>query len=241
MNSFFVAGSWQIGDEIVLGTTQAHQIYQMLHLRPQQNIILLDNRGLAYQMSLTHIHKREVRGRVTALFPASGEPTTHLTLYQGLLKADKFEWVLQKGTEVGVSRFVPVVTERTVVTEVSPNKQARWERILTEAAEQAGRGRVPELLAPLSFREALNSIPPTTLALIPWENETHTTLTAAATRAISTIALFIGPEGGWSASEIEAGRVGGCIPITLGRRILRAETAAVVAAALVLYQQGDMQ
>ncbi len=240
MHRFFVTGPWKTGDEVVLADDQAHQISQVLRLRPQTLITLLDNNGWAYTVVLTEVNKRVVRGRVTDRTPASGEPATYLTLYVGLLKADKFEWVLQKGTEIGVSCFVPLLTERSVVQTVSPTKQARWERILTEAAEQSGRGRIPQLRAPVPFSAALSALPPDTLALIPYEQEKTTTLRRVALSPPRPLALFIGPEGGWSEHEIALAQQHDAIPITLGPRILRAETAAVVAAALVLYELGEM-
>lgn len=241
MHRFFVPGSWQISDEVVLEEAQAHQISQVLRLRPQTLITLLDNMGWAYTVTLTEVNKRQVRGRVTERTPAMGEPTTHLTLYQGLLKADKFEWVLQKGTEIGVACFVPLITERSVVQEVSANKLTRWQRILTEAAEQSGRGRVPQLLSAIPFASALTSLSPDTLALIPYEQEKVTSLRTSLAAPLShSLALFIGPEGGWSEAEIRLAQTHGVIAITLGPRILRAETAAVVAAALALYERGEL-
>lgn len=242
MHRFFMAGLWQVGEEVVLAEAQAHQISQVLRLRPPAIITLLDNQGWAYTVALHEVNKRGVRGRVVERTPAPGEPSTHLTLYQGLLKTDKFEWVLQKGTEIGVARFVPLITVRTVVHKVSLNKMARWERIVTEAAEQSGRGRIPELLPPIPLSSALATLPPDTLALIPYEQEK--TISLQATLAASPphpVALFIGPEGGWGEDEIRLAQTHQVQPITLGPRILRAETAAVVAAALVFYQLGEMK
>ena len=242
MHRFFVTGSWQVGDEVVLAEAQAHQISQVLRLRPQTPLVLLDNAGWAYEVALLQVDKRQVRGRVVSRTPAPGEPATQLTLYQALLKADKFEWVLQKGTELGVARFVPLLSERSVVQEVSQNKLARWERIITEAAEQSGRGRIPQLLPPTSFTDALTTLPPHTLALIPYEQEKTTSLKAfLATSPPRPLALFIGSEGGWSEAEVTLAKRHGLTAVTLGPRILRADTAAVVAAALVLHELGEME
>lgn len=242
MHRFFVSGSWQVGDEVVLDEAQAHQISQVLRLRPQTPLVLLDNAGWAYEVALLQVDKRQVRGRVVSRTPAPGEPTTQLTLYQALLKADKFEWVLQKGTELGVARFVPLLSERSVVQEVSQNKLARWERIITEAAEQSGRGRVPPLISPTPFAEAVTQLPPDTLALIPYEQEKATPLkTPLAALSRCPVTLFIGAEGGWSEAEVALAKRHGVQAVTLGPRILRAETAAVVAAALVLHELGEME
>ena len=242
MHRFFVTGSWQLGDELVLAEAQAHQISQVLRLRPQTPLVLLDNAGWAYEVALLQVDKRQVRGRVVSRTPAPGEPTSQLTLYQALLKADKFEWVLQKGTELGVTRFVPVLSERSVVQEVSQNKLSRWERIITEAAEQSGRGRIPTLVPPTPFAEAVTQLPSDTLALIPYEQEKTTPLkTPLAASPARPVAMFIGAEGGWSNAEVALAKRHGLTTVTLGPRILRAETAAVVAAALVLHELGEME
>lgn len=155
--------------------------------------------------------------------------------------------MLQKGTEVGVSAFVPVITQRSLVRNAksAANKRERWERIITEAAEQSGRGRLPRLHEPLLFAEALARAASSDCTLIPWEKATAGTLRAALRKLPDDlrqpiIALFIGPEGGYSEEEIDQATTAGAIPVTLGRRILRTETAAVVAAAVVLYELGDM-
>ena len=181
----------------------------------------------------------------------------------------KFEWVLQKGTEIGVAAFVPVITRRSLVRDagdVGENKLERWRRIIKEAAEQSGRGKLPTIgpAVPLAValsglfsppeQEGSGSLPlrgrvrekefvtPATRALIAWEGEPERTLRQALgeTKGLTDVALFIGPEGGYEAAEVEAAAAHRAIPITLGRRVLRTETAAVVGAALVLYELGEM-
>jgi 16S rRNA (uracil1498-N3)-methyltransferase len=176
------------------------------------------------------------------------EPALQLTLCQCLLKSDHFEWVLQKGTELGVSKFVPVISERTVITspeDVKGRKLERWRRVIAEAAEQSGRGRLPVLGEVVKLQAAFNGVDPHSLNLIPWEEQKEQGLGSLLRRKLkqgqtSPVNLFIGPEGGFSRDEIQAAESRGMIPVTLGKRILRAETAAITAAALVLSAAGDL-
>jgi 16S rRNA (uracil1498-N3)-methyltransferase len=243
MNRFFVSESDFIGDNIVLGKRQAHQIRNVLRMNKGDRIIVLDNTGYEYEVVLAEIKKDRVLGRIEQKRPAAGEPQVRLTLYQSLLSRDKFELVLQKCTEVGVSRFVPVITQRSLVRDadtVTPNKLARWQRIITEAAEQSHRGRIPELAEPLNFADSLSGLAEFDLAFIASPDEHNTTLRKALHRSNKnkpqTIALFVGPEGGFTDQEIKLVCDAGATPVSLGPRILRTETAAVVTAALVLYE-----
>jgi 16S rRNA (uracil1498-N3)-methyltransferase len=239
MHRFFVPPQWIHGSTVLLGEPTAHQIRNVLRMRPGAVIVVLDNQGWEYEVELAEIEKNQARGQVIEKRPAAGEPTVQVTLYQCLLKKDNFEWVLQKGTEIGVSRFVPVISQRTVAADgerVKSSKLARWERIITEAAEQSHRGRLPVLEEPVSFEQALAGAARSDLALIPWEKESSQTLRAVLRDAVAHVVLFIGSEGGFADDEITLARQHGVIPVTLGPRILRAETAAIAAALLVLYE-----
>jgi 16S rRNA (uracil1498-N3)-methyltransferase len=153
---------------------------------------------------------------------------------------------LQKGTEIGVSRFVPVIARRTLVRDadvVTSERLTRWERIIAEAAEQSGRGRLPELAEPLQFAVAVgDALATTQRVLIAWEEAGSGDLTAALAElpAGARVALFVGPEGGYEAAEVDLAQSQGARSITLGPRILRTETAALVGPALVLNMLGDM-
>lgn len=240
MHRFFISPQQIVEGQVSLGGDQARQIAQVLRMRPGEEVVVLDNAGWAYRLRLTAVTPQQVRGQILERQAAGGEPAVQLTLYMGLMKRDKFEWVLQKGTEVGVSAFVPVVTQRSLVqdTEMKPNKRQRWQKIVTEAAEQAGRGRLPRLHDPARLAPALQAVT-AEVALMPWEGETAVTLRQALPAPKPhSVALFIGPEGGFDAAEVEMARGCGLQPVTLGERILRAETAAIVASALVLYELG---
>ncbi|MCP4424105.1 MAG: 16S rRNA (uracil(1498)-N(3))-methyltransferase [Chloroflexi bacterium] len=237
MHRFFVTDIHD--NQIVFSPEQARQIDAVLRMEPGRRVMALDNAGWEYEVELVEVKRKRVTAVILAQRPAPNEPTNPITLYQSLLKRDNFEWVLQKGTEIGVARFVPLITERTVAR--PPKKPDRWRRILTEAAEQSRRGRIPELAEPTPLAQALADLPPHQTALISWENVAKTSLRDELVGASSlNVSLFIGPEGGFTAVEIEQAQKAGAIPITLGQRILRAETAAIVATAIVLHELGDM-
>ena len=236
MHRFFVT---DIHDNwVVFSAEQAHQISAVLRLQPGQRLIVLDDQGWEYEAELAAVDRKRTTAVLLNQRPAANEPTRQLTLYQSLLKRDNFEWVLQKGTELGVARFAPLITERTVARR--PKSEKRWQRILTEAAEQSRRGRIPELAAPVPLNQALAGLPPDATALIAWEAAEAGAVRVALSEKPAAVSLFIGPEGGFTAAEIDQARRCGVLPITLGRRILRAETAAVVAAALVLDELGEL-
>jgi len=201
--------------------------------------VLLDDTGWEYEAELTRLGREQVEARLVARAPARGEPAIRLHLYQGLLKANKFEAVLQKGTELGVASFTPVRCLRCVAGAPSPARHGRWRKIVQEAAEQSRRGRLPPVHPVLSLEEALATAPG--LRLLPWEGETVQGLRAALAAApVSEVSLFIGPEGGWAEAEVALAVAQGATPVGLGPRILRAETAGLVAAAAILYHCGEL-
>ncbi|MHC4387616.1 MAG: 16S rRNA (uracil(1498)-N(3))-methyltransferase [Planctomycetota bacterium] len=247
MQRFFISDENMQGENVVLRGQQVHQIRDVLRMRPGDSIIVLDNRGWEYEVVLNSVGKSEIRGQVKAKREASGEPTAQITLHQSLLKQDKFEWILQKCTEVGVRRFVPLITQRGVIRTpdaLSSKKLNRWRHIIIEAAEQSGRGLIPELAPPLDFEEAAVGLGSFDCSIIASPQTQGTGIQKALQggdkRAPSNVALLVGSEGGFTQEEMDSARTHGAIAISLGRRILRAETAAVVAASLVLYELGEM-
>ena len=247
MHRFFIPPDWIHGDHVLLGDEIAHQLRHVLRMRPGARIVVLDDRGMEYEVALVSVENKAARGDIVARRPATGEPSAQVTLYQALLKKDNFEWVLQKGTEIGVARFVPVITARTVAAGdegVSAAKRERWARIVREAAEQARRGALPVVDAPLTFADALDDISADGLTLIAWEEERATSLRAAVAplRVADAphVAVFVGPEGGFTPEEVSQAAGHGAVPVTLGARTLRAETAATAAALLVLYELGAL-
>jgi len=244
---FFIPPEWLTGDTVAITGPQAHQIARVLRMRPGDHLVVLDDSGWEFEAQLLAVQPELVRGEVVSRRAALGEPQTRITLYQGVLKSDRFEFVLQKGTELGIVEFVPLVTARTVALDrdAPGKKHGRWQAIVQEAAEQSRRGRKPALQAAMPFAQACEEVSRRAgLKLLPWEEESGLCLRNALRAAAGTggvVHLFVGPEGGFSREEVELARGHGLLPVTLGRRILRAETAGLVAAAAILYERGDLE
>lgn len=236
MHHFFVPPQALSDNTVILTDSYAHQLHTVLRMRAGEEIILLNNQGRAYRVRLENLSAKRVAGQIIEDFPAAGEPPIHITLYQCLLKRDNFEWVLQKGTELGIREFVPILSERTI-PEASPTKVQRWERILTEAAEQSRRGQIPLLQPTRSFSEALTAMQTADLAILAWEDEDSLTLKQVLEPAqhVQQIAVCIGAEGGFSPAEVALARQHGIHVVSLGARILRAETAAIFAASVLAH------
>lgn len=216
---------------------QSHQVRSVLRLRPGETVVVLDGSGQEMLVRLSDVGW-EVVGAIEERRPNQSEPAANLVLYQGLLKGAKLDLVLQKGTEIGVAAFVPVSTARSVPEGTSETKQMRYQVIVREAAEQSGRGTIPQVQSAISFRNALAAAEGT--LIVPWEQETAVHLQDVPLTKGETVSLFIGPEGGFTREEAEVARGSGAHLVTLGRRILRAETAAIVASALVLARLGEL-
>jgi 16S rRNA (uracil1498-N3)-methyltransferase len=243
-NRFFVSTSDFEGDRVRLSREQAHQVRHVLRLGPGDAIVVLDDRGAEYDVTLTTVSQKEAAGRVTGTRDAVGEPTIQVTLFQSLLIREKFEWVLQKATEIGVAQFVPVLTERGLVRtkQIDENKLDRWRRIVTEAAEQSHRGRIPKIEPAIPFGDVFSRYVGFDRFLIAAPSQTtplHDALLGIG-RKDPSIALMIGPEGGFTDGEVALACEKGAVAVGLGPRVLRTETAAVVASALVLYELGEM-
>ena len=220
------------------------QIVKVLRLGEGAEIELLDGRGNAFLAILMRGDAGELFGSIVAARAVNSEPRVQLTLYFGLTQREKLEWILQKGTEVGVAVFQPFISKRTLVRDEASarKKRARWEGILREAAEQSGRGRVPELRDPLNFAQALDYAGINQdLTLACWVHEKQKSLKDALTDTKpSRVGLFTGPEGGFAPQEVDELTRSGAQMISLGPRVLRMETAAILAPALVLYELGEM-
>ena len=239
MDRFFMPpAAFGPGDAVVLDA-YAHRLHAVLRLKAGARILLLDGSGDECVVELTEVGARRAAGRVLERRACASEPHLRLCLFQCTLKADKFEWVLQKGTELGVARFVPVVSARSVVRPAQAllPKYARWQAIVREAAEQSGRARLPAIAPPLEWDAALAA--GEGRLLLAWDQAGGAAPSApiAGERAAS---LLIGPEGGLEAGEVQAAQAAGWQVVTLGRRILRAETAAIAGIATVMAAAGEV-
>ncbi len=242
MRRFFVPPGLLTDREVNLPPELARRLATVLRLKRGDRLVLADGAGRDYEVELTAVSPRAATVAVVAERPSPPEPSLELVLYQSLIRPQRFELVLEKGTELGVSRFVPLLSSRAQVrTEGGSQRLRRWRRIVTEAAEQSGRGRVPAIDPPSLFEDAARSAPG--LRLMPWEGERsqglRSDLRSLGDRPLAA-SLFIGPEGGFAEDEVRLAREAGCVPISLGPRILRSETAGIVTAALVMHELGEM-
>jgi len=245
---FFVAPEVLATDDVLLANAQARRIGRVLRLKAGDSVLLFDGSGLEYEVSLESVGDREVRGRIVGKRPGRPEPRLLLVLYQSLIKGERFDWVLEKGTELGVSAFVPLLCERNVVRPAGARagRVERWRRVVVEAAEQCGRSVVPQVAPAAALEEALRSA--TGLRLLPWEGERSQGLRALLRQESAalgkarqpSLSIFIGPEGGFTEEEVSTAQRAGVRTVSLGPRILRSETAGIAAAAAVVYEFGEL-
>lgn len=215
-----------------------NHIVNVLRMRTGGKLILSASDGREFQTVITGIEKGRVTVSVVSVSANSTEPDVPVILIQGVPKGDKTELIIQKCVELGVCGIIPVITEHTVVrlSEAdAEKKRARWQKIAEEAAKQCGRGTVPEIGKVTGLSAAVSSRPSDELKLFAYENEDQTTLRKVLEEAgpgfRGGISLVIGPEGGFSAQEADTITAAGFTAVSLGKRILRTETAGMAALA----------
>ncbi|MDL2206294.1 16S rRNA (uracil(1498)-N(3))-methyltransferase [Eubacteriales bacterium OttesenSCG-928-N13] len=228
------------GALLTLSEAEAQHALRVLRMKPGARVQLTDGKGALHWGELMD------DGRVKVLHPCEGtEPPIQLTLYQGLPKFDKLELIAQKVTELGVTRIVPVRMSRCVVKLSAADGEKRRERLMRicqEAAKQCGRAQLPEVLAPVDYRDALDLMRMEQLCLMAWEEANGMNLSRMHEQYPSAerIGLVIGPEGGISSQEASSAQQAGAQHLTLGPRILRTETAAIAASAVIMNLWGDL-
>lgn len=244
---FFVPPGTLTSDSVSIEGALAHRLAKVLRLAAGDEIVCFDGSGDDALVRIDSIEGRCVAGSVIERAPGPPESPVRVNLYQSITKGDRFEWLLEKATEIGVARFVPLIAARAVVkTSGEGNRHERWRRIVVEAAEQCERSAVPEVALPQRFDEAIAGAPG--LLLLPYEEagESAPGIDALlrteidALFALGEISIFIGPEGGFEAAEVERAVAAGAHVVTMGRRVLRSETAGLLASALVLHSVGEL-
>lgn len=241
---FFVAPQILGQSSAVLTGELCTHMTTVLRLRIGDAIILADGNGREAVARITALTKGEVG---VALEPASAAPAAEsvaITLYQGLPKGEKLDLILQKCTELGVDRIVPFMAERSVARLADDRlatRVQRWERIVLEAARQSGRSRIPAISFGKNLRTALED-DSSSLRLLLWEGEQEQGLRSVVEQSgkSGSVAIIIGPEGGLTKVETTAATTAGFIPVTLGQRILRTETAGLAVVAILQYLWGDL-
>lgn len=204
------------------------QIVQVLRMKANDSLTLLPNNGTEIEGRITDITKSSVTGVITTLHKGT-EIKPHVTVCAAITKRDTFEWMLQKCTELGASAFIPLHTDRTI--KKTPEIHKRWNEIVKEASEQSGRSTMPVITEPTTFAKALKATQ-TSARIVFHEEGTENKLPVL--QKTMPIAVFIGPEGGFSPEEIELAKTNNVHIVKIGSLVMRAETAAIVACAKLL-------
>ena len=233
------------GETAVIRGQDAVHIRRSLRLRPGGNITLCDGRGSDYFCEIKEFAGDDVVLKVLYRSPTACEPSTEVTLYQGLPKGDKLELIIQKAVELGVTAIVPVETARSVARidsqpEKTEKKRQRLQKIADEAAGQSGRGILPKVEMPVSFKKALDRMNRDGAPVIVFYEGGGRRMADLVSGESRRIAIVVGPEGGFDPSEIEELTKQGALTATLGPRILRCETAPIAALAVIMSLTGNM-
>lgn len=240
MARFFIEPGQVTGNQATIAGEDAQHIARVLRLRAGDELEVVAA-GRAFLARITAASTSLVTAELVKQLIKNSESPLEINLYQGLPKGDKLELIIQKATELGVSSITPVLTSRVVVKlkpQVIEERRNRWQRVALEAAKQSRRNAIPEVRQPL----ALSDLAPTDsrLRLIAWEEDSSPLAPVLKAYNGNTVDVFIGPEGGLSAEEVDVLRRLGFVSVSLGPRILRTETAPLAMLAVIQYQLGDL-
>ena len=238
---FYVPQPFAIGQEFTLPDTTFRHAVQVLRLGVGEPLILFNGEGGEYLAQISNVSKRSASVQIDNFSAIETESPVHLTLVQAVIKPDKMDFALQKAVELGVNTIQPLITQRSVVRigkEQVDKKLQHWEGIVVAACEQSGRTRMPTVQTPLTLERWLEtSFVGTRIILAPGD---FPRINALPSDLPTPIALLIGPEGGFTDAEVETCVQAGVMPVSLGPRILRAETASSAALALLQHRFGDL-
>lgn len=241
MYHFFVE-PMQIGPtHICVSGTDVNHIKNVLRMKPGEELAVSDGCGSTYTCAIEELDAEQVNLRIIHVEEASTELKASITLFQGLPKGDKMEWIIQKCVELGVNRIVPVNTRRSIVKlddKKADAKVRRWNTIAEGAAKQSGRAIVPDVASVMNYSQALELAKNMDVVMIPYEHAMdmeHTRNVLRSVQAGQSVGIFIGPEGGFEEAEVEQAMAAGASSVTLGRRILRTETAGMAVLAMLVF------
>ena len=228
---------------VIIRGTDVNHIKNVLRMRPGEEVAVSNGiDGKEYRCGILALEEDCVRLELRFIKEDGVELPAKIYLFQGLPKADKMEFIVQKAVELGVSRIVPYLSKNCVSRpDKTEKKVERWRKIAAEAAKQCGRGRLPEVAAVVPVAQAIAQAAESETALFFYENERRTGLHDALAGGVrDTVSLMVGPEGGFDPAEAKAAVDAGLQSVSLGTRILRCETAPIAALAAVLYAGGNM-
>ena len=246
MRRFFVGKIIPAGGFLSIIGKEARHIVTVLRMKKGETLILMDREGQSFKATIEAVHYKEVKVRITKTIPPLPPSPVKISLAQALIKSHPMEYLIKKVTELGIGSIHPFYSERTVIKlkpEQLKNKMDRWMEIMKSACKQCGRVTLPTLNTPLPFEELINTVPnKKTLKVLLWEDEDKVDLKRLLTSMSFEPHIFaiVGPEGGFTSNEIKRAREAGFQIISLGKRILRAETAAVSLISIIQYEWGDL-
>ena len=220
----------------------AKHIAKVLRMRAGERLTACDCQGRDYDCVISDVTDKQVELTVERVYPSETEPSVKVTLYQAMPKSDKMELIIQKAVELGVSAIVPVQTKRCVSrpdAKSMAKKLERYNRIALEAAKQCGRGRIPQVLPMLDYNEALTSMKADERAFLFYENSTSS-FRKELEQGVSSVSIMVGAEGGFEEDEVTRALELGVASLSLGKRILRCETAPLAALSIIMYETGNM-
>jgi 16S rRNA (uracil1498-N3)-methyltransferase len=242
LSRFFIEGSHAAGDEVVLDAGDAHKIRAVLRLGDGDSIETIDSAGVSFRGELI-VAGESVRARLAEGIDRVSEPRVRIVLAQGIPKGQKMDFVVEKTTEIGVAAIVPFYSSRSAGERVGDAKLSRWRRIARSAAQQSGRQTIPSIETPVAWDELIDRFGEFERVVLAWEVASREPLRErlhAVVADVRSILLVIGPEGGLTHAEADAAQARGAALLSLGARILRTETAGLVACAAILIDSGDM-
>lgn len=242
MANFYITKDSIKEDKAIITGDEARHISRVLRMKKGDRVTLCDGEGTFYDAVLSSFEQDSVTADILSSRESETEPKVQITIYQGIPKNPKLDTIVQKATEVGVVRIVPVDTARAVAKIDKAAKIERLNKIACEAAKQSKRGVALKVEMPLSFKDAALEASKADLAIIPYEEETEVSLkTVLKGNKFTSVSIMIGPEGGFEKSEVELAKSLGIRSVTLGKRILRTETAGLCVSTAVLYEMDEMQ
>lgn len=233
-------------DRVIITGSEARYINKVLRMKRGQELIIIDGRGRSFQSILERVRYSEVTLKVNRPLPPQPPSPVEITLWQALLKSHAMDYLIQKATELGITAIQPFLSERTVIRIRQENlnaKMERWRQIAKSACRQCNRANLPRFEPPLSFREMVENAPGKgTLKILLWENEDSVDLKGVlrSMGPLHHVSAVVGPEGGFTSKELNLAREHRFHVISLGNRILRAETAAVSLISIIQYEWGDL-
>lgn len=242
MSIFYVKGEQIHGENATIIGEDVKHIRDVLRYKIDDELYICDDNGIKYVTQIKKFLKDKIELHIVSIKTGTSEPNVKVTLFQGMPKADKLEWIIQKCTEIGIDEIVPVITDRVIVKLDEKNvskKLERWNKIALEASKQSGRQKVPEVKKPINIKKFIENISKYDILLLPYECEKEQTLKSVLRnldKKCENIAIFIGPEGGFTEEEIKLLDNENAKIVTLGPRILRTETAGMATLAMTLYE-----